>query len=82
MAPPETLEVDYNETVRDVLSKALEIFRISVSMASTSLNFHYKSLILSMYVHMSPPHVCLIFGCVMCCSSNVQICLHSRLFIE
>lgn len=31
MAPPETLEVDYNETVRDVLSKALEIFRISVS---------------------------------------------------
>ena len=31
MGPPETLEVDYNETVRDVLSKALEIFRISVS---------------------------------------------------
>ena len=31
MGPPETLEVDYNETVRDVLAKALEIFRISVS---------------------------------------------------
>lgn len=31
MGPPEMLEADYNETVRDVLSKALEIFRISVS---------------------------------------------------
>ena len=42
MGPPETLVVDYNETVRDVLAKALEIFRISVSNTN---------IIITPYVH-------------------------------
>ena len=40
MGPPETLEVDYNETVRDVLAKALEIFRISVSSMIIIITFN------------------------------------------
>ena len=30
IGPPDMLEVDYNETVRDVIAKALEIFQINV----------------------------------------------------
>jgi len=35
IGPPDMLEVDYNETVRDVIAKALEIFQITVSVLNT-----------------------------------------------